>query len=52
MIFVGTNDEDLGRPGLHHPEFAPPDESIEEVCAAYLAGLHGALATALEGRAS
>jgi len=44
MIFVGTNDADLGLPGLHHPEFAPPDEIISEVCAAYLAGFHGALA--------
>ena len=48
MIFVGTNDDDLGLPGLHHPEFAPPDEIISEVCAAYLAGFHAALAAVLE----
>ena len=48
MIFVGTNDEDLGLPGLHHPEFAPPDGIISEVCAAYLAGFRGALASVLK----
>jgi amidohydrolase len=52
MIFVGTNNEELGLPGLHHPEFAPPDEIISEVCAAYLAGFRGALAAVVGGAVS
>jgi amidohydrolase len=43
MIFVGTHDGDPRAPGLHHPEFLPPDELIGDVATAYLAGLRGAL---------
>lgn len=49
MLFVGTNNNELDLPGLHHPEFAPPDEIISDVCMAYLAGLRAALATLPSG---
>ncbi len=36
MVFVGTGTP--GRPGLHDPQFLPPDETVGEVAQALLAG--------------
>lgn len=36
MVFVGAGSP--GRPGLHDPEFLPPDEAVGEVAQALLAG--------------
>ncbi len=44
MLFVGTGDGTPGAPGLHHPEFVPPDDVIVDVATAYAAGMLGALA--------
>lgn len=31
MIFVGVGDGDPSSPGLHHPAFAPPDDTVRSV---------------------
>ncbi len=31
MIFAGTGDGDPNTPGLHHPQFLPPDAAVEQV---------------------
>lgn len=42
MVFVGVGSGGAKEPGLHHPEFLPPDETVGQVAtamlAAYLAG--------------
>ena len=43
MMFVGTADGATDTPGLHHPSFVPPDDIINDVTTAYVAGFHGAL---------
>ncbi|MEP7023652.1 MAG: M20 family metallopeptidase [Actinomycetota bacterium] len=40
MSFVGTGEATV--PGLHHPEFLPPDDAIFDVARAMLAGYLGA----------
>jgi amidohydrolase len=49
MLFVGTNDGDPGRPGLHHPQFVPPDDIVSDVAISYLAALRGAMAAIERG---
>ena len=38
MVFYGVGDGGAASPGLHHPEFAPPDSDIEGVARCLLAG--------------
>ncbi|MFC5729909.1 MULTISPECIES: M20 metallopeptidase family protein [Nocardioides] len=38
MVFVGVGSENGDDPGLHHPDFLPPDESVGDVARAMLAG--------------
>jgi amidohydrolase len=38
MVFVGVGSGAPDEPGLHHPRFLPPDETIEDVAKAMLAG--------------
>ena len=40
MCFVGVGDSPV--PGLHHPDFLPPDEAIFDVARVMLAGYLGA----------
>lgn len=42
MVFVGVGTGSHDQPGLHHPSFLPPDESVLEVATAMLAGYLGA----------
>ena len=44
MTFVGTGDGCADRPGLHHPQFLPPDDILDDVVTAYLAGFRAAVA--------
>lgn len=45
MVFVGVGTGGLDQPGLHHPNFLPPDESVGEVATAMLAAYLGACET-------
>lgn len=45
MVFAGVGTGRPGQPGLHHPEFLPPEESIADVATAMLAGYLGACST-------
>ena len=53
MTFVGTGSglvsgQPIGnehRPGLHHPRFLPPDQTVTEVATSFLAGYLAARAT-------
>lgn len=42
MVFVGVGADGPGRPGLHHPRFLPPEESVGEVARAMLGAYLGA----------
>ena len=37
MVFVGAESDTGDSPGLHHPDFLPPDETVPEVARAMLA---------------
>lgn len=45
MVFMGTGPGGSDAPGLHHPEFLPPDQSVAELARAMLAGYLGACST-------
>jgi amidohydrolase len=45
MVFAGVGTDDQHQPGLHHPEFLPPEESISDVATAMLAAYLGACST-------
>ena len=42
MVFLGVGSGSSGQPGLHHPQFLPPEQTIGEVARAMLAGYLGA----------
>ena len=42
MAFLGVGTGGSGEPGLHHPRFLPPDETVGEVARAMLACYLGA----------
>lgn len=44
MVFLGVGSEGPGRPGLHHPRFLPPEDSVGEVARAMLGAYLGACA--------
>lgn len=48
MVFLGTGPGGSGTPGLHHPEFLPPDQTVAEVARAMLAGYLAACSTLLD----
>jgi amidohydrolase len=48
MIFVGVGSGGPDEPGLHHPNFLPPDETVSQVATAMLAGYLGACSTVIE----
>ena len=48
MVFVGVGSGGPDEPGLHHPNFLPPDETVGEVARAMLAGYLGACSTVIE----
>ncbi|HXH77368.1 M20 family metallopeptidase [Nocardioides sp.] len=45
MVFVGVGTGGVDQPGLHHPRFLPPDDSVGEVATAMLAAYLGACET-------
>jgi amidohydrolase len=51
MVFVGTGTGGPDQPGLHHPNFLPPDESVAEVARVMLASYLGACSSMVELRA-
>ncbi len=51
MIFAGTGDGDPNTPGLHHPEFLPPDDAVEQVARMMLTA-YAELSTHLSGQPS
>ncbi len=42
MVFTGVGTGSAEEPGLHHPDFLPPDETVSEVAVAMLAAYLGA----------
>jgi amidohydrolase len=48
MVFVGVGSGGPEEPGLHHPNFLPPDETVAEVAKAMLAGYLGACSTVMD----
>jgi amidohydrolase len=44
MVFVGVGTGGADQPGLHHPRFLPPDDTVGEVARAMLGGYLGACA--------
>ena len=44
MVFLGVGATGPGRPGLHHPRFLPPEESVGEVAHAMMGAYLGACA--------
>ena len=48
MVFLGVGSGDPEAPGLHHPEFLPPDETVMDVAHAMLAGYLGGCSTLLD----
>jgi amidohydrolase len=48
MVFVGVGSGGADEPGLHHPEFLPPDESVREVATVLLAGYLAGCSTVTE----
>jgi metal-dependent amidase/aminoacylase/carboxypeptidase family protein len=45
MVFVGVGTGAADEPGLHHPDFLPPDRAVGDVARAMLAGYLGACST-------
>lgn len=45
MVFAGVGTGSPHEPGLHHPDFLPPDETVGEVAVAMLASYLGACET-------
>jgi hypothetical protein len=41
MVFAGVGTGSADEPGLHHPDFLPPDETVREVAVAMLASYLG-----------
>jgi amidohydrolase len=48
MVFVGVGSGGPDEPGLHHPRFLPPDESVKEVATVLLAGYLAGCSTVME----
>jgi metal-dependent amidase/aminoacylase/carboxypeptidase family protein len=48
MVFVGVGSGGPEEPGLHHPDFLPPDRSVADVARAMLAGYLGGCSTVTE----
>ena len=48
MVFVGVGPGGPQAPGLHHPEFLPPDEGVRDVMHVLMAAYLGACATVLD----
>lgn len=48
MVFVGVGSDDGDGPGLHHPDFLPPDDAVADVARAMLASYLAACATVME----
>jgi amidohydrolase len=44
MVFVGVGTGGADQPGLHHPRFLPPDDTVGEVARAMMGGYLGACA--------
>lgn len=44
MVFVGVGADEPGQPGLHHPRFLPPEQSVRDVARAMLGAYLGACA--------
>jgi amidohydrolase len=44
MVFLGVGTDASGQPGLHHPRFLPPEQSVGEVARAMLGAYLGACA--------
>ncbi len=44
MVFVGVGPGGPGQPGLHHPQFLPPDDAVGDVARTLLAAYLGACA--------
>lgn len=42
MVFLGVGADESGQPGLHHPRFLPPEQSVDEVARAMLGAYLGA----------
>jgi amidohydrolase len=45
MVFVGVGSGGPGEPGLHHPDFLPPERTVHQVARALLASYLGGCAT-------
>jgi amidohydrolase len=45
MVFVGVGSGGPGEPGLHHPDFLPPERTVNQVARALLASYLGGCAT-------
>lgn len=50
MVFVGVGSGSDDDPGLHHPDFLPPDDSVGDVARALLASYLAACATVADVR--
>jgi amidohydrolase len=48
MVFVGVGSGGANEPGLHHPDFLPPDRAVGEVATAMLAAYLGAASTVVD----
>ncbi|HET9500480.1 MAG TPA: M20 family metallopeptidase [Marmoricola sp.] len=48
MVFVGVGGGGPDEPGLHHPNFLPPEETVGQVATAMLAGYLGACSTVID----
>jgi amidohydrolase len=48
MVFVGVGSGGPDEPGLHHPQFLPPDEAVGDVARTMLAGYLAACSTVLD----
>lgn len=48
MVFVGVGSGGANEPGLHHPDFLPPDGAVSEVATAMLAAYLGAASTMVD----
>lgn len=48
MVFVGVGSGGANEPGLHHPDFLPPDGAVGEVATAMLAAYLGAASTVVD----
>ena len=48
MVFVGVGAGDAEQPGLHHPRFLPPEETVGDVARAMLGAYLGACAGLVE----